>query len=456
MNTWQLKMTYMCLLALPLKSANSQVTDIIGKSFDLRKTEIRGDHTGGRMLFEKVESTANCYKEQRSLLYKSQSSYYRNNEEFYKTLATDSGIDVRLMGVYTMGYSLNIKTKSLSGGQVNVTGASVEEFNRSSISFFDQNCYKGEKAELKKEVVESFDALPIKIKDPEKELSWRRYGSFLLDFGTHIVTHVDIGTAMKQWTFSETSRHYNKNQLIVKACAYLRRRVQIKVCNTYTEEEYKEISNIDSTSYFEARGSTESQAAIGYKYLAIWDLFMIKYKNSNPRRYAKAHILKQFYEGYLDFGCQEINEGGMKLRRFQHRNHSTTEDPDFECVLEREGCHSDDDCHADKEAGKINKSFCYGDTCVEHTFPSFVDKAEGAKIRKSRSGSSDEGINTSCYAKKGVYSRGCTMDWSKDKVIWQDERSDQLISAATRRNKSRNTFIVVTFFILITLKAYFI
>ena len=154
------------------------------------------------------------------------------------------------------------------------------------------------------------------------------------------------------------------------------------------------------------------ETPVKYKYTPIWDILRLKY-HSDPQRYALALNLEQFYMGFLDFGCSMLETNDLQLRRFQFSRYSTIQVPDYICVLEREGCHKDEDCHATHEG---YQSHCHGSTCVEHRPPPFGIKAEGAEIRTEKKGRSSEGINQSCFYHKAKGK--CNLDFSQNKTIW--------------------------------------
>ena len=463
---------FILLMGLSWSFVNCKPADVLGQAFYIRNVDIGGDPIGGRTIFKPFCETCNCVSRRVQEKDSYEQRYFKNSDEFYKAIITNSGIDVNFIGKYSLGFSLKAKTDSISDGQIDVSGTLIARRARDYTISLHKDCYTGPKGELNDDVLEGFDNLELKVQDPEHLSSWRRYDNFLRDYGTHIISDADIGASFKQWTSSKSSSRYTQEQMTIKSCVdffglqFLNvLGIEIEACATVTEAKYRHVSNIEVSTYKELLGGSKqardnflsqrtpelldqlitegrkNETVIDYKYYPIWDVLMAKYKN-DPPRFAKAHNLKQYYVGYLDFGCTEIEEGGLKLRRFQHRDHSIEYEPVFECVLERKGCHSDDDCDV--------SSYCYGKTCVDHVPPAFGEKAEKAVIRRERSGDPNTGINTSCekvtLCKKNIF---------EHKIIWKEGdppvESNQQWYSATGKNKSSQ----IVFILCLLLKLFY-
>ena len=428
----------LCFIVLSGNCVNLEPTDVLGKSFDLRKTEIRGDHHGGSTIFKPFSKNSSCYSTYSSPREEETETYYENNEDYFKKLDSNSGIAAELVGPVTMGATLDVHTTGMSSGSVNVKGISLIKESQDYITILDEACYKGSKVELTDDVMKSFKDLPLKVTNPELESSWDKYHNFLELYGTHIIINIRVGVKITHYTFSQSENRYTNEQMKIRLCGDFvgfspAGKVEAGACTGITSEQYKKTINLKVTSKSELRGGSEAariafwsnvypdrfikaltepgriHSIIDCKYFALWDILIAKFKG-DPEQYPKAQNLKQYYEGYLNFGCQLIKQGKTMLRWFRHSNHSTKENPKYECVLKRQGCHSNEDCNSD--------SLCRGDTCVEHVSPPPGKKSAEAKIREKPDGKKDEGINKSCDA-----DRSCNFKWSTDIVIWKNHKT---------------------------------
>ena len=122
--------------------------------------------------------------------------------------------------------------------------------------------------------------------------------------------------------------------------------------------------------------------------------------------------MKQYYEGFLDFGCTLKEIGDLKARRFKYRD-DDSRFPIFQCELTKEGCHSDSDCH---RGPNFFATYCYGSTCLEHVKPPYGSKADTISARKSRTGSYGGEINDSCKL-EADFTAGCHNN-NDNEIIW--------------------------------------
>ena len=454
MNGWWLTL---CLLTgIPLlRAQNTRRTRIkaqsewkspLGKGFFLPKEEIGAPRLGGRSIFKQLSDS--CFHKTDASSTRNDRTLFQDTQTFYRSLATDSSLSVQLEGKYTMGVTLNAKTKSMSRGEVDVTGTSIDIWNHVSTAIIEKDCMAGSKSQLSDDLMRSLNALPD-ITKPEVANSWVMYHDFLTDYGSHVVTHTYYGSSLKHWTFSRKDKEYTQEQINVKSCVDFEGptnvgELNVSACVGITYEQVKEVMNLEMSSNLELHGGSdetrnqlqqkgpstelitkflnegrELESPVKYIYTPIWDILRWKYSSDpSDRRYAIALNLEQYYMGFLDFGCSLIPPGGegLLLRSFKFSPFSTKQIPSYICELEKEGCHSDDDCHP----GWFFHSFCSGPTCVEHVPPSPGTKAESAKIRTESKGYSDEGINQSCYYQPVPIDGKCFEDSSKfkNKIIW--------------------------------------
>eukprot|EP00111_Clytia_hemisphaerica_P019880 TCONS_00058628-protein len=368
------------------------------------------------------------------------SDVYENIDIFYKRIATDTGVGVSLIGKRTMGATLSVKTDSLSAGITRVMGTSFEIYTHTRSITLDPKCYKISASQLTSHILTDFDALPTVIDKPENMESWQAYDTFLKKWGTHFTNQVIMGSSLRQWTFAKSSESYSMQSLQVKACFDLFSAVsivpaQFNACSKIMKESAALNLNMATSYNLEIRGGTEKtrnkliiertpeliekllnegstmEQPIEYKYIPLWDIFLMKYGHDKSRSKIAMNI-KQYYEGMLDFGCTLIEIGGEKVRRFKYRN-DDNRFPIFQCELAKEGCRSDSDCHL---GPSLSVTYCYGSMCLEHAKPSYGSKAKSVIARKSRQGSYSDEVNDSCRYELGI-TAGCYNN-NEDEIIW--------------------------------------
>ena len=422
----------------------------LGRSLFLPNQDILNPNFDGKPIFETFKE--DCYLSRKESRTEETRSRFHNTETFYKRLATVSGISAGLRGPYTMGVTLDIKTQDLSSGSVDVMGTSINIWTHVSSTELDPKCYKGPGSQIDDDLIKHLDNLPSEIAKPEYESSWIDYHIFLKTYGTHFVVKVHHGARITQWSFAKLETKYTDYELKVRSCADFEGlsqfgNLKLNPCAGVSKEQAEESMDLDMTSNLSLLGGTdktrnllrmtrsqeliteflnegrELKTPLDYSYFAIWDVLMLKFYNE-PKRRAIALNMKQYYEGLKEFGCSFIKGkmGVLKdkpLRSFRLKRIDHKEIPFYECRLERQGCHSDADCHI---GGAGSVTYCYGPSCVEYVPPPFGSTAEFVKIRKKKSGTYNKGVNRSCYY--AVPAQGkCDQTKFTDEIIWQYNNS---------------------------------
>jgi len=366
---------------------------------------------------------------------------YENVDAFYKRISTDTDVSLDLIGKKTLGATLEVKTNLLSDGSTDVKGTSIEIFTHTRAISLDPSCFRTSDGQLTDDILKDFDDLQMTIPDPSSTESWQMYNVFLKKYGSHFTSQVIMGSYLRQWTFSKSSESYTMTILTTKACLDLfglvfRVPVEFDFCNKVIKETRERTEQAATTSSLEIRGCTDAtrnklllertpeliermlnegrrmESPVAYKFTPIWEIFLMKY-GRDKKRFQIAMNMKQYYKGFLDFGCSLVEIGGIRAREFKYRNNDNRH-PIFQCQLAKEGCRSDSDCHI---GPSLSVTYCYGYTCLKYADPPFGSKAKTVVSRKSRYGSYNEGINDSCYYKVGV-TAGCDND-ARDLVIWE-------------------------------------
>ena len=415
----------------------------VGKGFYLPDKDIFSPLLGGNDIFKKIDGS--CYKWKEQGITLKERSAYENTHTFYHKISSNSHLSVDLVGKYTMGATLNVKTQSISSGETNIKGESLNIGTYVNASYIDESCFKSSESQLTDDLISMFDSLPLTITNPWLLTSWQHYETFLKTFGSHFVTKSDLGIAVRQWTFAKSSKQYTFEQLNIRVCVDLAGptnvgELNVTACSGITQAQVNSVANLETTNYLEIHGGSDTTrnrfitsrsstdlekllnegrlnpSPVNYEYTAIWDILMTKFFN-DPTRFAKAMNLMHYYIGYKDFGCSYLSSSKkIKLRSFNYSPDSSRFVPIFHCILINKGCHSDDDCRV---GGAGSVTYCYGNSCYEYKEPVFGSKAKSVVVRTSGSGSYKTGVNLSCYY--SFFSASCHNNYFDPLVIWDGE-----------------------------------
>ena len=317
-------------------------------------------------------------------------SFYKNTGEFYKSIATQTSLKANYESHFTLGFSLDATTKTVSGSKREISGTSLNLATKSYELQFLPNCLY--ETTVHDRVIADFSRLDVEISEPWYKVSWRDYHHFLQTHGSHVVTAVTLGSSVDQYAFAEESSSYSSRDFTVKACASLAGNVavsslSVEACSGVTKEEISKLYNSKMTTTITVRGGTvdtrnrlvyersnelliqflgEGQTQptpIEYTLTPIWQILRsqkhVVAANKNTR--VQAINLQYYYDGYLNFGCPlVVGKRGPELQMFNHARHHTASDPVFQCSLAPSGCHSNEDCHC----RGCDKCRCHGDSCI--------------------------------------------------------------------------------------------
>ena len=420
----------------------------LGRGFYLPEEVIDVYKDNGKSIFETLKDTCYQYKSDSTTVDKR--STFTNTRSFYKAIAVDTQLSFSYVGKFTLGATLRAKVEDASFFEEEITGTSIIIYNQVSTALLDKDCRSGSKTKLSEELIKDLRNLPTVVEDSEERSSWEGYRNFLRKYGSHVVTHTYLGTSIKHWTFAKKNKQYTSKQINVKSCAKfgLRWLSGVKACAGVTEDHIEQVKDVEVQSEIKLQGGSEStrnlllsnrsdavikqflneaqeyRKPIRQKYTAIWEIIKDKFFSSDRKLYAIGLNLEQYYLGFLQFGCSVIpGKNDMLLRRFQLSPKSKEESikndthyrPHYWCVLEKEGCHSDADCH---RYGGF-QSNCDGRTCVEHLPASFGSTAKKAQYLTEKKGDSYRAISQSfdynITSKDGI----CNYDYFEDDTIWE-------------------------------------
>ncbi|XP_072014934.1 DELTA-thalatoxin-Avl2a-like [Amphiura filiformis] len=297
---------------------------VIGQSFYIPTYDLQGDTLrGGYQLFEHIPDKCIGVKEEAVI--DSFSSYFKDTATFYKSLSTDTSLDV---SVNSLGATLDATTKSVSGNSRDVSGLTYTHLSKSKNEYLEQSCLS--KMNLERHIASSFENLPLSIDRPSMPSGWFAYETFLKVHGSHYVTQASYGSSLYQHAFSESSASYTKQDFSIKACVAFAGTTgattgQVNVCQGVTSEQKSSASSLDIKTRFVARGGSsetrtqlykdrsdetiarflgeaqESDDPISYKFTPIWQLLSYKYQNTE--QFPKVKNLRSYYLGFLGYPC---------------------------------------------------------------------------------------------------------------------------------------------------------
>ena len=380
---------------------------ILGKAIYIPEEDLLGSIPNGISFFKDIEDR--CQRKLDIATTVKDQTYYKNTAEFYKSVGTETNLKAGYEGAFSLGLTLDVTTKTISGSKREVSGTSINLATKSFVQQFLPGCMY--ESSLHSRLVADFTALPSQIKNPWYKSSWRQYHHFLETHGSHVITAVTFGSSIDQYAFAETKSSYNARQFTVKACASLGvgigpGKLSLSACSGVSKEEIKKLSNAKMTTSVTVRGGSidlrnklvydrsnelivqflneghTHPTPISYTLTPIWEILrrhtLMTSENKNAR--VQALNLEYYFDGYLNFGCPykpSIRPGAPPLQKFDTASHSTPTNPVFQCTLAPEGCFHYDDCKY--QIGV--KCQCIGPSCIrygEYKLPNGKSRATAA------------------------------------------------------------------------------
>lgn len=365
-------------------------TTEIGKVINLAKINLMEDFKEHETsVFEPFPLP--CYKKENLNFTRSYFEYYESTKAFFSKLATQAGLDASLQSSYSLGVSLSSVTQSTNSGASKVSGISLLVESLAEKIHLDKDCLYDEKYQFKKSFMDKLETLPLKIDEPWERNSWRPYYDFLELYGSHVITSVMRGARINQMSFARSSRSYSQREFQVKSCVSLggptsAGTVDVLACANVSSSEASKTSDMSTTDKLFIRGGRretrsklsqwrskelieklmseagDTHSSVQHTFKELWTVLQSRFP-SGSSNYARALNLKNFYLGFLNYGCPFIENGGLKIQKFDYTKRSSDLYPEFECTLAAEGCHSNDDCHY----VPIYCS-CRGPTCVHYNY----------------------------------------------------------------------------------------
>ena len=365
-------------------------TTEIGKVINLAKTNLLEDFKESEAsVFESFPLP--CYRKETLNFSRSYFEYYESTKAFFSKLATQAGLDTSLQSSYSLSVSLSSVTQSTSSSASKVSGISLIVESLTEKIHLDKDCLYDENYKFKKSFMDKLETLPLKIDEPWERNSWRPYYDFLELYGSHVITSVTRGARINQMSFARSSRSYSQREFQVKSCVSLggptsAGTVDVSACANVSSSEASRTSDMSTTDKLFIRGGSREtrskllqgrskelieklmneagdiHSSVQHTFKELWTVLQSRFPSGSPN-YARGLNLKSFYLGFLNYGCPFIENGGVKIQKFDYTKRSSEMYPEFECTLAAEGCHSSNDCRY----VPIYCS-CRGPTCVHYEY----------------------------------------------------------------------------------------
>ena len=365
---------------------------ILGKSIYVPEEDLLGSIPNGISFFKDIEDR--CQRKVKIATTIKDQTFYKNTEEFYKSVATETNLKVGYEGPFSLGLTLDVTTKSVSGRTREVSGTSLNIATKSFVQQFLPNCLY--ETSIHSRAMADFANLPTKIEKPWYKSSWRQYQHFLEAHGSHVITSVTFGSSIDQYAFAETKSSYTAWQFTVKACASLGAgvgpgKLSLSACSGVTKDEINKLSNAKMSTSITVRGGSidlrnrllydrtnelvvqflseghTHPTPISYTLTPIWEILRrhsaVISENRNARN--QAANLQYYFEGYLNFGCPyqpSVRHGAPPLQMFNYAPYSSSTNIVFQCTLAPQGCSHNHDCHY--QIGV--KCECRGSSCIRY------------------------------------------------------------------------------------------
>ena len=377
-------------------SVGSDSQSVIGQSFYIPGIDLNAEELhGGYQVFSQVN---NCIGEEPFRQTKRQSSFFKDTESFYSSIAADASISLDSGAGFTLGFTLDSTTSSISDRSRNVTGMTYTDRSLTKQAFLQSRCLNN--PDLDGDLLSRFERLPSSISEPWSPRGWSAYQTFLKRYGSHVVNRVQFGTAIYQHAFSESSRSYSERMFATDICVQISGPLgwfNSSACTGITVEDISKVSSMSVSNRFVARGGspetraeltlkrsdtaikkllleTETFAApVIYKFIPIWDVLKEKYFGTEHQ--SKVHNLESYYSGFRSYECNHVMKYEPKLeleyeyQKFEVLDRTDADgNPIFQCSILNEGCQTVDDCKWHYYKGRLWQWRCYckNDHCIRY------------------------------------------------------------------------------------------
>ena len=431
----------------------------LGRVIDLRKVNLLANfNEQENRIFEELPPKCLIKKPLKSS--SSYLDYYASTKQFYKSLATQSSLSASLQSSYSLGFTVSVATDIQTSESTEVSGMSLDKQAPTEKIHVDKECLvNADISTLKGTFLKDFEDLPVNIKNPWKQNSWREYSNFLKKYGSHAITSVVRGSRFQQMVFAESSKAYTERDFQVKACLSAAGPTQvgevgISACSNISQSEITKVSTMSiskkrfvkggkrETNSELANGATSAEllgqlmneadefpASVQHTFMAIWTILLSRFKQGSPNN-IRATNLEYYYLGFLNYGCPFISNDGLAIQKFDHTRGSSEKYPEFECTLAKEGCHQSDDCHY-----RPIWCSCRGPTCVRYT--RVKEGAGDSKLTAYPNTFEDWGWHGCDWKSAGSYCDCYNDNRDQRKTVWALQNRDAATHKASTKTAAK-------------------
>jgi len=312
--------------------------------------------------------------------------FYKDTRSFYSSVATTTGLETNLQSDFSLGFTLDHASKSVSGSTRKIAGSLLlikASYRQDTV---DKSCLLDQK-NFDESFLSNFQRLPTMIHEPWEFNSWKGYDMFLKQYGSHVVTSTVLGSSINQAVFAESFNSYSERDFQVKACLSLGYKLfRLSACSGITKSEKSRVSSMSFKDDLVIRGGTAetrnkllkhrtndlieqfmneaktTSTAVQFSFTSLWDILEPLYAGKDTDNYARALNLANYYLGFLNYRCDKISQGGQVLQMFNTARGSSPTLPKYECSLAPEGCQKDGDCRYKFLKG----CYCKGESCIRY------------------------------------------------------------------------------------------
>lgn len=438
-------MMLLCLKVLVILSllglaAANDVQDFLGRSVYIPSQDLRGSLAGGAFYSNPVlrNIISSCFHV--TPLHQSSRYFaaYKDTASYYSSITTTTGLSTSLQADFSLGVTLDIQSKGISGSDKTVSGNDLLIVAKSKSFALDGSCLN--LSAFTDGFLQDLSKLPTVVPSPWLKSSWQIYDTFLKKYGTHVMAEITTGSEIRQSAFASTSSSYSQRDFEVKSCIGLAGltpvgMLNVNMCANISHEEITKVTSMKMSTTTTANGGTaatrneilkhrtselieqfmneanETDAPISYKFIAVWDLIKQNLIGVSAD-FIRGVNLEAFYLGYLNYGCPFSTSEGQNLQKFDITDTSTPENPVYECTLTPEGCHSDDDCHYHPVW-----CACQGNSCVNYR----ATTLDTGKIKTTAYINRDEALGWhGCNWKYWGFVCSCYNDRIERVKVWPD------------------------------------
>jgi hypothetical protein len=428
----------------------------LGNGFYLPAMNSLSIFTGGAVIFQN-RTLGSCVISQPTDIAHRQFDYTTSSDNFLRAVSTEAD----LSGNYNdLALTFNGTFQSTTGynvaSQQNVQSLALDITYLTGVLDFQQNSTCWTQSNVDPSFLAAFQQLPP-IGDATQAASWTPYITFLKTWGSHIMVQESLGSRFQQWESVTSTQQISQNILQAKACADVEGISagggwSVTACGAYSSAQKQEAESFATNEEENILGGTEAtrqallngvtqqtladfvnsadqaDEAVEHGWTPIWSLLYSLYgpncdasQKGSCANYQRAVNLEAAYEGWLAVGCSTVSTEGTNVQAMMVASTDpTTGVQTYGCWAKKEGCITDDDCHA---GGFLRTNcYCYGSGCiVENPNQPVGDPASPSGYRDTiqlvQTGGYEEGVNNSCY-----YHIGGECDCSVDQIVGLPDR----------------------------------